>query len=114
YRPTVYPIMTRPGSLNERNPRGGTPALATGPNALAPLHEDEFFTAGDNSPASSDSRLWEPAVPWVSRGLDAPQGIVPRELILGKAFFVYYPSPEGLSESGFRFIPGFGKLRWIR
>lgn len=41
--------------------------------------EDEFLALGDNSPRSKDSRLWEagPAVP--------------RKLLIGKAFFIYWP-----------------------
>lgn len=114
YRPTVYPLISAADDFGDRNPRAGQPALATSPTSLAVLGPDQFFAAGDNSPASSDSRLWEPATGWVEQELESEQGIVPRELLLGKAFFVYYPSPEGLSERSFRFVPGFGRLRWIR
>lgn len=49
--------------------------LKDDPNDL----EDEFFVLGDNSPRSLDSRLWNvsPAVP--------------RRLLIGKAFFIYWP-----------------------
>lgn len=40
---------------------------------------DEFLMLGDNSPRSNDSRLW------------APPHTVPRHLLIGKAFFVYWP-----------------------
>lgn len=40
---------------------------------------DEFLMLGDNSPRSNDSRLW------------APPHSVPRHLLIGKAFFVYWP-----------------------
>lgn len=41
--------------------------------------EDEFLVLGDNSPRSSDSRAWDigPAMP--------------RRLLIGKAFFIYWP-----------------------
>lgn len=50
--------------------------------------EDEFFMLGDNSPRSSDSRLWErsPAVP--------------RRLLIGKAFFIYWPHGVPFLNSG--------------
>ena len=40
---------------------------------------DEFLMLGDNSPRSNDSRLW------------AQSHAVPRHLLIGKAFFVYWP-----------------------
>ncbi len=40
---------------------------------------DEFLMLGDNSPRSNDSRLW------------APPHTVSRHLLIGKAFFVYWP-----------------------
>lgn len=44
-----------------------------------PLKDDEFFVLGDNSPASLDSRLWDDT------------HAVPRNAMLGKAFFIYWP-----------------------
>jgi signal peptidase I len=49
-----------------------------------PLAADQFFVLGDNSPASSDARLWR------------SQYYVERELLIGKALFVYWPHPVGL------------------
>lgn len=40
---------------------------------------DEFLMLGDNSPRSNDSRLWQTT------------HSVPRHLLIGKAFFVYWP-----------------------
>ena len=49
------------------------------------LSSDEFFALGDNSPQSSDSRLWP-------NGRDAVnRHAVPRPALLGKAFFIYWP-----------------------
>ena len=45
------------------------------------LEAGEYFVCGDNSPKSFDSRLW---------GLDRP--VVPERNLVGKAFFVYWPS----------------------
>lgn len=41
---------------------------------------DEFFVLGDNSPRSSDSRLWRSETP-----------VVPRRLMIGKAMYVFWP-----------------------
>ncbi|MCP4456396.1 MAG: signal peptidase I [Planctomycetes bacterium] len=56
------------------------------------LNEDEFFVLGDNSPNSEDGRWWsEPDM--VTRGQTSPRaGVVPREYLVGKAMFVYWPS----------------------
>ncbi|NOG54639.1 MAG: signal peptidase I [Planctomycetes bacterium] len=90
------------------------PALATHPIHLPTLNGDQFFACGDNSPNSLDGRLWGDPVPWIDFLFDdAAPGVVPRELLLGKAFFVYFPSPESLSENGRRFIPNFGEMRFI-
>ena len=53
-----------------------------------PLAKDQFFMLGDNSPASSDARLWP------------GHHYVERELLVGKALCVYWPHPLRL------FIPG--------
>jgi len=61
------------------------------------LGADEFFVLGDNSPASLDSRLW----PNKGIGINGQRvyrpGIVPRDYLVGKAVFVYWPS-------GFEFL----------
>ncbi len=44
-----------------------------------PLKPDQFFVLGDNSAKSKDGRLWGPEY-WVSR-----------ELLIGKALFIYWP-----------------------
>ncbi|MGD9646326.1 MAG: S26 family signal peptidase [Pirellulales bacterium] len=49
-----------------------------------PLYEDQFLMLGDNSPSSSDSRYWEDRA-------GNPRYYVSRELLIGKAFFVYWP-----------------------
>jgi hypothetical protein len=63
------------------------------------LGEDEFFVLGDNSPNSEDGRWWN--APGIgNNGLTYREGIVPRDYLVGKALFVYWPS-------GFRPYHGF-------
>jgi len=44
------------------------------------LKADQFFVLGDNSAKSKDGRLWGPEQYWV-----------PRDLLIGKAMFIYWP-----------------------
>ena len=54
-----------------------------------PLSEDQFFVMGDNSPESSDARLWLGGDP---RTGGKPGGAyLERRLLIGKALCVYWP-----------------------
>ena len=74
---------------------------------------DRFFVLGDNSPSSADSRLWTHTDEWVDFYTAPEIGLVPRELMIGRAFFVYFPAPLPLVEGRMNFIPNFGKMRFI-
>ncbi len=83
------------------------------------LRSGEFFMLGDNSAASKDSRLWEqPGEHLLARGEQYQRGTVPRDQLIGRAFFVYWPSGHRstllpfLSRRGL--IPNVGRMRWIR
>ncbi|MFW5653102.1 MAG: signal peptidase I, partial [Planctomycetota bacterium] len=91
----------------------GPPARASHPENLAVLNEGEFFVCGDNSSASLDSRRLGEPVPWVQHAFVDRGGIIPRRLLIGKAFFVYFPSPESIQPNGRRLIPNFGEMRLI-
>jgi signal peptidase I len=91
---------------------GPIPALGTHPMNLANLGPDQFFCCGDNSAASKDSRLWHMLDPWVADEFIREVGIVPRELMLGKAFFVYFPAPYRAGK--YPVIPDVGRMRFIR
>lgn len=67
--------------LNERLPNYQRPGFGTQGHPFA-LREGEYFVMGDNSPRSFDSRLW-----W-----QVARPVVPAENLVGKAFFVYWPS----------------------
>ncbi len=101
------------------------------------LEADEFFVLGDNSPNSEDGRWWNPTQK-ASRGHTPPRpGVVPRDYLVGKAMFVYWPSGyafpwprfirNAVEEHGqrngltrvirtlvqLRWIPNIGKMRFI-
>ncbi|NNF43136.1 MAG: hypothetical protein HKO59_05720 [Phycisphaerales bacterium] len=89
-------------------------ARGTHPDARAVLGPDHFFMAGDNSTASSDSRLWGNPHPLVATQIDQTPFYVHRKLMLGKAWVVYFPAPYSAVDDGRAFIPDFGRLRFIR
>ncbi|HNQ23871.1 MAG TPA: S26 family signal peptidase [Phycisphaerae bacterium] len=104
---------TIPDTWARTGPWGGTgnPIL---------LRADEYFMLGDNTAASQDSRLWfQVGAHLVDRREAYQLGTVPRDQLIGKAFFVYWPSghrlswlPPPLRNVGF--IPDVGRMRWIR
>lgn len=87
------------------------PCRGSHPTTLAIQRANEFFMMGDNSPASLDGRLWGENDPWVSKLIDAHEGVVPRDLIVGKAFCVFFPALT--RKWGMIPIPDFGNVRWI-
>jgi signal peptidase I len=94
-----------------------------------PIGTDRFMMLGDNSPRSADSRGWDnrdrfdPDYPgsdgWDTSGRASWE--VPRALITGKAFFVYWPhgkpfGPDLRWGPDFRllFRPYIERMKWIR
>ena len=76
------------------------------------LGEDEFFACGDNSPASYDSRLW--AGEGIGNGgFRYPKGVVPRDYMMGKAFFVYWSDAFKPMARLLPIIPNFGGVKCI-
>ncbi len=82
------------------------------------IEPDQFFCLGDNSPLSNDGRFWREVNPGVEDALLAGHknkvGIVPRKLMIGRAFFVYYPAPFPPSPEKIGLFPNFGEIRFIR
>lgn len=95
----------------------GVSALGTSPYAPLVLSPDQYFACGDNSPASLDGRLWESVDPWINEQFPSPNGpyaragVIHRDLLLGKAFFVYWPSLK--KEASPVPVPDFGRMRFI-
>jgi signal peptidase I len=115
-----YPGRNIVGGLYRRYDDKGQAQTYGRPVTLA---SDEFFCMGDNSPRSNDSRLWGPPDAWVARkhfdedvhvdGEGSMSGLVPRDLMMGRAFFVYFPAPFPLNPTAPGFIPNFGDMRFI-
>ena len=73
-----------------------------------PLGEDQFLVLGDNSAESKDSRLWE--------NEHFPH-YVSRELLMGKALFIYWPhSLEKIPYTNIpiRFLPNLARMHFVR
>jgi len=86
--------------------RGGHPGF------FPTMTNDEYFMCGDNSSNSLDSRLWAPDSinKWVKQEIDDRPGMVHRDLVVGKAFLVYFPA---LLDEGPILTPDVGRARWI-
>jgi signal peptidase I len=94
---------------------GSRVARAGEDNSLK-LGEDQFFVLGDNSPNSDDSRWWGKAGVG-NNGIKYDEGIVPRDYLVGKAVFVYWPGgfrPSfGQNYFPFALIPNVGRMRFV-
>lgn len=90
----------------------GRPILRGSEGDAFELGEDEFFVLGDNSPASLDSRWWNKAGTG-NNGAEYRMGTVPREYLVGKAFFVYWPGGSKASKKSPRLVPYVGGLKRI-
>ncbi len=89
---------------------------ATHPTYPARLSTEQYFTLGDNSAASHDGRSWSQVNPWIGDRFGFEAGVVHKDLLLGKAFMVYWPAPyyatipPGLPAP----VPNIGHVRFIR
>jgi hypothetical protein len=91
-------------------PNGGARATNGEP---FPLEDDEFFVLGDNSPNSQDARLWN-SPGKANNGIYYRPGVVPRDYLVGKALFVYWPSGfRPFDKFPIAAVPNVGKMRFI-
>jgi len=99
-------------------------AFATDIDDPARLGPTDYLMLGDNSSASRDGRFWGRPHPILQRviGFENPF-VVPQELIVGKAWCVYFPATYPLatglemqdpSAKSPNIVPNFGSLRFIR
>jgi signal peptidase I len=105
----------RPGTFN---PFVQYPAWGTEHNPIL-LRSDppDYFCCGDNSPQSKDGRLWWEVSPALAarEGKNSYQyGTVPGDQMIGRAFFVYWPSGIRFSSGMPAAIPNVGRMRIIR
>lgn len=105
YQPGVYG-----GGPTGSHTRQGQASLGTHPTQPCVLGPDHFFVGGDNSPNSADGRLWDSPDPWVYADIDPTMGVVHRDLLIGKAFFVYFPSIHKERRIP---VPDVGRMRFI-
>ena len=100
----------------KNQPRIHGPAFGTHPEEnKAVLGPDQFMMCGDNSQMSLDSRLWGRPHPLIAQEIDPAPFVVNRELLLGKAWVVYFPSTFSIKDGGgLPVVPDFGRLRFIR
>lgn len=79
------------------------------------LRHNEYFVMGDNSPQSYDSRLWWQTGEHLAKREEPYRvGTVPADQMIGKAFFVYWPSGYRIFGYGLPIVPNVGEMRWIR
>jgi signal peptidase I len=96
------------------------PSIANVRSREYEIGPDRFFMMGDNSPRSKDSRGWgSDDTTWGVT--DRRSWEVPRELLTGKAFYVYWPHgyPIGpdiriTHDTRLIFRPYFERMKWIR
>lgn len=95
------------------NPATPGHGVMNNPITLGP---DAFFMLGDNSPRSSDGRLWNDVGPQFAEAYAAGEyqlGTVPRSQLIGRAFLVYWPGFMPLFQGGPNLLPDAGHIRWI-
>ncbi|MBK7403181.1 MAG: hypothetical protein IPJ41_00765 [Phycisphaerales bacterium] len=102
-------LYYQPGEYS-RGTRAGQASLGTHPTQPLLLGPDQFFVCGDNSPNSLDGRLWDTPDAWVYNEIDPTIGVVNRDLLIGKAFFVYFPSVHKERRIP---VPDIGRMRFI-
>ncbi|MBB6430986.1 S26 family signal peptidase [Algisphaera agarilytica] len=94
-----------------------------------PIRPGRYFVLGDNSPISSDGRFWGDVQPWIEKRMfeeaddwEPVPGypfardyahVVPRGLMVGRAFFIYFPAPYAVSPGGQQLLPNFGDMRFV-
>ncbi len=97
-------------------PIGESPPLELHEAKPGDPHNNEYYCLGDNSPSSLDGRFWHSLDPWVrQKSFDGKDrfGVVPEDLLMGRAFFVYFPAPRRFRYDSRGIFVNFGDLRFI-
>lgn len=113
YRPA---IATAAEQCMSNGPAVEGLAFGTDLSHPAQVKADQFVMMGDNSAYSRDGRLWGRPHPLVQKQLgEESPFVVPRELLLGPAWSVYFPAPlTHDAKPDMAVVPNFGSLRFIR
>jgi signal peptidase I len=82
-------------------------------NGTGVYDDDEYFVMGDNSLNSLDARYWNDPIELPNEELNVDGGRVPGRFMLGKAFFVYWPSGYRPIFGWPSIVPNFGDMRFI-
>jgi signal peptidase I len=91
----LYNVYYKPGSDDDDQPYDAF----EGKNEIV-VPPDSYFVMGDNRNNSEDSRYW---------------GFVPRELVIGRAMFVYWSYDESAEPTGWGvLVDFFVNTRWSR
>jgi hypothetical protein len=102
---TAHDVWYKPG---EALPNKQTPGRDPGYVQFS-LGENQFFALGDNSLKSKDGRLWGRE--------DRNEHCVPRDLLIGKAMFIYWPHSWNripYVDIPFPFFPNFKRMELVR
>ncbi|MFH1613876.1 MAG: signal peptidase I [Planctomycetota bacterium] len=76
------------------------------------LNADELFVLGDNTANSGDSRYWlDEGIG--NNGISYRSGVVPRDYLMGKAVFVYWPAGFRPHRNFISIVPNIGEITSI-
>ena len=93
----AYEVYYNPDFVEEDYPIFRKDHEGDGHEVVIPA--DKYFVMGDNRNNSEDSRYW---------------GFVPRELVIGRAMFVYWSYDESAPSNGNPLLDFFLNTRWSR
>lgn len=95
----TYNVFYHPGSGDEQSSRDYDAFKFEGNGEELVVPQAKYFVMGDNRQNSEDSRYW---------------GFVPRELVIGRAMFVYWSYDESAPSDGNLLLKFLTNTRWGR